>query len=363
MHYFLGARKFVRLLALVRATAEACPRVARFAAPMLCFLAVSFPIHAQDAGSAERDSFGKGSEITVIVHDASGQPISAPAIVKLLRDGSIPSGQSQTSRGSAEFVVNTLGEFTVTVQAAGYANAQKEISVRVAGRTQLEIYLQRLSTNANAPTVPGRPLLAPKAKDAAEKTLQAINANKLVEAEKHVDEALRLAPSHPDVLYVQGILRLKQHNWLQAQSAFEKATQLDPNHAPAFAALGMALCDQGKFEAAIAPLEKSLQLDAAGTWEARWTLAKAYYHQARYDDALKMSQVALAASGGKAPEINLLVAQSLSATGHYEDAAQTLRDFLHSHSDSHEADTARKWLQGLTSTGRARPYESSPSNQ
>ena len=52
----------------------------------------------------------------------------------------------------------------------------------------------------------------------------------------------------------------------------------------------------------------SLQLDAAGSWETRWTLAKAYYQQEEYDEALKMSQEALAGSNGKAPEIGLLVA-------------------------------------------------------
>jgi len=57
------------------------------------------------------------------------------------------------------------------------------------------------------------------------------------------------------------------------------------------------------------------------TWETRWTLAKAYYHQQQYGDALKMTPQALAASNGKAPEIELLLAQSLTAAGNYEEAA------------------------------------------
>ena len=100
------------------------------------------------------------------------------------------------------------------------------------------------------------------------------------------------------MLYVQGVLWLKQRNWVQAQDVLEKVTQIDPNHAQAFAALGMALCDQGKCDAAIVPLEKSLQLDAAGAWETRWTLAKAYYQTARYDEALASNpSSALGASG------------------------------------------------------------------
>jgi len=289
-----------------------------------------------------------------MVHDSSGEPISTAAIVKLYRDGTLLSRQGETSRGSVVLVVNYLGEFSVLVEAAGYESAQKEVSVQVTGRTQVEVYLRRISAAGSTAGVPGRPVLAPKAKEALEKGLQALGADKMKEAEKYVGEAMRLASGHPDVLYVQGVLSLKQHNWAEAQQLLEKATQIDPNHARAFAALGMALCDQGKYDAAIAPLEKSLQLDSAGTWETRWTLAKAYYQDTRYDEALKMSQEALAGSNGKAPEIGLLVAQSLTAVGRYEDAARLLREFLGEHGDRAEAATARRWLERLTASGKIR---------
>ncbi|MGH9676861.1 MAG: tetratricopeptide repeat protein, partial [Candidatus Acidiferrum sp.] len=282
------------------------------------------------------------------VHDGSGEPISAPTMVKLYRDGTIPSGQGATSRGHVTFVVNNLGDFTVVVEAAGYESAQKEVSINVAGREQVDVYLQRVLCSEGVVGVPGRPVLAPKAKDALEKGLRALGADKLGEAEKQVGEAMRLAPGNPDVLYVQGVMYLKQGKWTEAQTDLEKATQIDPGYARAFAALGMALYDQREYDKAIAPLEKSLQLDAAGAWETRWTLAKSYYQHEQYDDALKMSQAALAESSGKAPEIGLLVAQSLTAVERYEDAARVLREFVKEHGDRREAATARKWLERLT---------------
>ena len=130
---------------------------------------------------------------------------------------------------------------------------------------------------------------------------------------------------------------------------------MDPLHANAFAALGMALCDQGKYEAAIVPLEKALEINPAPrSWDTRWALAKAYYQQGRYDQALQMSQTALSSSHGKAPEIELLVAQSLTAVGRYDDAARTLREFLRDHPDRSEAATARRWLAGLAANGKIR---------
>jgi Tfp pilus assembly protein PilF len=331
----------------------ACPRLARFFLLMVPSVFFALQACAQDSGSTANEFHGKGSEITVTVHDSSGEPISTAAMVSAYRDGMTLSRQGETSRGSAVLVVNFLGEYTIIVEAAGYEKVQKQVSVQVTGRTQVDIYLRRLSADA-APGVPGRPLLAPKAKQALDKGLLALSADKLAEAEKFLGEAMRLAPGHPDVLYVQGVVWLKERKWVQAQDALEKATQIDPSHTRAFAALGMALYDQEKYREAIEPLEKSLQLDAAGAWETRWSLAKVYYQQEKYDAALNMSQEALTASNGKAPEISLLVAQSLTAVGRYEEAAQVLREFLKDHADRREAPKARRWLEGLTASAKIR---------
>lgn len=262
----------------------------------------------------------------------------------------MPVGQAQTSRGLAELSVNDVGEFTLVVEAAGYPETQKEFSVNANGRAQVHVYLRRAASGRDAQPA-GRPLLAPKAKKALDEASQSLSTDKLSEAEKHVNEAVRLAPGHPDVLYVQGVLLLKQRQWGKAQEILEKSIQLDPQHAQAFAALGMALFDQAKYDAAIAPLEKSLQLNPS-RWDTRWALARAYYQQAHYPEALQMSEAALSGSNGKAPEIQLLVAQSLTAVGRYEDAAQALREFLRDHSDRGEAATARRWLDGLSSSGK-----------
>src|SRR5450631_3098772 len=235
-------------------------------AALSCVLATSIPAWCQDSGSKQNERFGNGAEISVTVHDGSGEPISSPVLVRLYREGSILSGQGST--------------------------IQKDISVPVEGKTQVDVYL-RASAVGNAVGIPGKPILAPKAQEAFDRGLRALGADKLRDAEKFVGEAVRLAPGHPDVLYAQGVLYLKQQDWTQAQSALEKATQVDPNHARAFAALGMAFSDQGKYEAAIAPLEKSLQLDSASDFQTHWVLAKAYYQSGRYDDALKSSQTAL----------------------------------------------------------------------
>jgi tetratricopeptide (TPR) repeat protein len=332
-------------------TQHALLRILHYLNPILfCLLVSPLPAFCQDSGSEDTMRRGDRAELSVTVRDSSGEPISAPATVKLYQDG-ILVDQKATSHGRAFFVPRTLGNFGLIAEATGYKAGQKDLTLNVAVKTEVDVYLQS-STNDTA-GVPGKPLLAPKAKEAFDKGLQAINDNKLADAEKYVGEAMRLAPGHPDVLFVQGVLYLRRHNWAEAQSALEKATQFDQGNPRALAALGMAFANQGKYEEAIPPLEKSLQLQPAG-WETQWTLAKAYYHHQQYSEALKASQQALAESNGKAPEIELLVAQSLTAVGQYEDSAKTLREFLKNHGDRPEAATARRWLEGLAKNGKIR---------
>ena len=326
-------------------------RIGRFLlllAPCL-FLSPS-PALCQDSGTEGTLLRGDKAEISVTVHDSSGELISVPTNIKLFKEG-MPTDQKEASHGRAFFILRGLGDYTVIVDASGYKTAQRDVSVPVGVKAEVDIYLQRVPASNESAGVPGKPLLAPKAKEALDKGLQALNSNKLDEAQKHVGEAMNLAPGHPDVLFVQGVLYLSLRNWAEAQGALEKATQMDPSNARAFAALGMSLNNQRKYEAAIAPFEKSLQLGAGG-WETHWELAKAYYYHEQYDQALKASQQALEASGGKAPQVQLLVAQSLTAVGRYDDAAQALREFLKSHGDRPEAATARRWLDGLVKTGK-----------
>ena len=320
----------------------------------IMFLPLFAPVPAQCQDSAAENSNVRGDrpELSITVRDKSGETIAAPANVRVYKDGLL-TDQGTTTRGRAFFVLRSNGDYTVSVEASGYKPGQRELSVMVAMRYEVDVYLRGDSIADNNVGVPGRPVLAPKAKTALDKGLQALSETKLKDAEKYVGEAMRLAPGHPDVLYAQGVLYLQERNWMQAQSTLEKATELDPAHARAFAALGMAISDQGKYSAAIPPLEKSAQLDPA-SWETHWALGKAYYYNGQYDEALKASQQALAQSKGKAPEIEVLVAQALTAVGRYEDSAQALRDFIKNHGGRPEAKTAQRYLDRLASDGKIR---------
>lgn len=319
--------------------------------PIAAICVFSVPVHCQDSGDQGTLNFGDRAEISVTVRNSAGEIISAPVTVKLLKNG-MPSDQSSTSHGRAFFIARGFGEFTVAVEAAGYKSAQKDVSVRVAGKFEVDVNLQRELAANETTVVPQKPILAPKAEEALTKGTQALREGKLDEAKKYLDKAVQLAPGNPDVLYVQGMLLMRQHNWAAAQSVLQKSDQLAPNQARVLAALGMTLCNQKMYEQAIPPLEKSLQLEAASGWETDWALAKAYYYRGQYQEALKMAESAHANSHTSIPQVELLLAQCLTAVGRYSDSAQVLREFLKVHTDDSDTATAKRWLDNLAASGK-----------
>jgi len=320
----------------------------------LCACVVTTPrmALAQDS-SAETNMFrGNRPEISVTVRDSGGAEISTPATVRVYRSG-VPTDEGTTRKGRVFFMLPSIGDYSVQVSATGYESSQKDIAIPVALKAEVEFTLKRKAESNETSGVPAGPVLAPKAKEAFEKGLQALGAGKIKDAQKYSGEAMSLAPGHPDVLYLQGVVDLNLRNFADAQDVLEKATQIDPMHARAQAALGMALSDQGKYEDAIPALEKSLELNAGNPdWETQYALAQAYYKLEKYPEAAKTAQAALAKSGGKAPETELLVAQSLVATGKYDEAAAALRDYLKNHGDRPDAAKAKRWLDRLVADGK-----------
>jgi tetratricopeptide (TPR) repeat protein len=304
-------------------------------------------------------SRGDRAEISVTVRDSSGQPIRASANIKLYKNG-MPIDQSSTSHGRAFFIPHSLGDFTISVEAAGFKSTQKDISLAVPIKAEIDIYLEQENAPNTSVGVPGKPVLAPKAKEAVVKALQDLGENKLDDAQKQMNQAMKLAPGHPEVLYVQGMVYMRRSNWPQAQAVLENSAQLEPNEPRVLTALGMALCNQKKYAEAIPPLEKSVKLQPSATWETHWALGRSYYYTGQYEQALARAQQARTASPGANPQVDLLLAQCLTAVGRYEDSAQVLREFLKTNPNGPDAATAKRWLDGLVANGKIQPATSTP---
>lgn len=292
---------------------------------------------------------GNRAELTITIKEGSSQLIGPLVTVKVFRRGAL-TGQMTTNRGRAVFTLNDLGDYVITADAPGFRSAQKEISVPIAVATVEDIVLQRDSKN-EALGVDARPLLAPKAKESMDRAVQALKENKLDQAEESLDEAAKLAPNHPDILYLQGVVFLRRNQPGKARGFLEKAAQVDPKNARILGALGMAFVNENRFDLAVAPLQRSAELEP-DRWDTHYALAKAFYNQQQFEVALQQAQQALGQSRGAEPAIELLVAQTQTAVGKFEDSAETLRTFLRLHPDDKGAATARRWLERLIADGK-----------
>jgi thioredoxin-like negative regulator of GroEL len=68
-----------------------------------------------------------------------------------------------------------------------------------------------------------------------------------------------------------------------------------------------------------------------------------------------MANQAHVESHGSSAQAELLLAQCLTVMGRYEDSAQVLREFLKNNTEGPDANTARRWLERLTTNGKIRP--------
>lgn len=321
---------------------------------LVCQIILTPRATAQGGASETVSMRPSTGQILVYVRDPMGRPLTTPASVRLYSSDGTPLGQIVASNGGqATFLNVQLGDYHIEVEASGYAKTSGEAQLPFLGEARVDIYLrpESAANSTSALPVGSATVLAPKAKKELDTGLESLQTGNLKEAQRHLEKASQLAPANPDVLYLLGTLYVQMKDLPRAEGVLERATGLDAEHARAQAALGIVLTNENKFDAAVTPLEKALDLNKQ-SWEARWALARCNYHLRNFQAALENSRSALHDSSGKAPEITLVVAASLTAMGSYEESAAVLREFLQQHADRPEASRARNWLEELRRRGK-----------
>ncbi len=162
----------------------------------------------QDSGDQGTMVRGDRAEISITVRDSSGAIINTPCSVKLYKNG-MPSDQSSTSHGRAFFIPSGLGEFTITVEAAGYKSAQKDISLAIAGKVETgHQFCSAIWPRTKAPAFPASQSWLPRPKRRSPRRRRHCAKASWMKPKRQLDKAAKLAPSNPDVLYIQGMLYL-----------------------------------------------------------------------------------------------------------------------------------------------------------
>jgi tetratricopeptide (TPR) repeat protein len=286
------------------------------------FIAWSAPAFAQGiapamAGSpatniANGEDQGSSVNIYVSVREPNGLPLSQSADVKLSCPLAGVSLAGPTKNAAvAEFFHIPAGDCSVTVTAAGFKPSRERTTIAegyAAHNQYVYVYLRPESEPASAAS---RPVSLNVMKE-IDKSLEAINNNRLDEARKHLTKAAGMAPQNPDVLYLLGMVDYRENKLDAAQQNFASAIARYPAHERALVALGEAQIKSGQYPAAEQTLQKALAVNRSG-WRAHLLLANAYAAQNEYAKAESEAQNATGLAGENAPVAQAFLAQIQAA--------------------------------------------------
>jgi tetratricopeptide (TPR) repeat protein len=287
-------------------------------------------------------------QIVVRVHEADGSPIGRSAMVTVrspsqLTNVTVPT----TEAGQALFTGLHAGDYLVEVTAPGYRNVQVQAIIAADKETEnLDVLMVPDTGPIGKQQAAGTPILAPKALKETERGLEALQSDKLDEAELHLKRAMQLAPGFPDVNYLMGLLWLRRHDNAQAREYLEKAVALAPKHAPALQALGEVEFLERDYPQALVALKQSVSL-RPNSWRAHWLAGATYFQQGEYRKSREECEEALRVGQDKAGSARFLLGEAHAALGEREAALAALDQFVREQPNVPQAATAKKLIAQL----------------
>jgi Flp pilus assembly protein TadD len=177
----------------------------------------------------------------------------------------------------------------------------------------------------------------------------ALLQGQFAQAEHSADEALRIAPTHPELLRLSGVAMYLQGRSAPAIPRLREAAAAWPEDALIESNLGVALAQSGDLDAATRAFQRSTELDPTllDTWlnlaralELRGDAAGAH---AAYGAVLELDPSRHA--------VRVLRAAAASTLGRIDEAEAELRTVLHEHADSASAWIALFNLKAIRADG------------
>jgi predicted Zn-dependent protease len=327
-------------------------------AVLFLFLTISLPLLSQtpNTGAAAgvattmsnkpiRTSTG-GASIVVTALGEKRAPLDGPAVAKLYDESRktttlLPiEDTSGTSFGSLAF-----GKYAVEVSAPGYLSARKEVEVlSLLQPVPVEVVLSRdpeaIELNPASSAMP------PKAAKDANHGISDLKAGKFKDAQKHLESALKNAPSDSQVNFLLGYLYFQEQNYDEAQTYLAKAATLDPHNVQALDLMGRLQLVKRDYPAAKATLEQAVTADPENP-AAHSLLAGAYLNQHDFKNALAQADLAIDKGKSTAGNAQIVRGQALAALGRSDEAIQALKTYLQSAPESASGPQVRQLLATL----------------
>jgi tetratricopeptide (TPR) repeat protein len=287
------------------------------------------------------------SSLAVQVRAPNGSTLDTMAVVTLCN----LSGQTITSKttfgSQAVFTPLNKGQYTVNVEAAGYAKAQAEAQVVSShGQQVIIVTLQPDSAAGVTHTAPVGVVLSPKAQKESSKGVEALQANRFDEAIKHLEFAHHLAPNHPDVSYMLGMVYEKKGDLVSARKCWDEALQAYPTHLSSLLASGDVALRQDDVAGGRKYLDQAVEV-APNSWRAHGLLANALLREHSYAEAVTHAERAMDLGKGQANSSLLILGQALAAEHQNDQAIAALKDYLSGKPPEQQARAVEKLIANL----------------
>ena len=286
------------------------------------------------------------TSITVQVRGADGAKLNSMAVVNV----SNLMGQmvgSQTTFGSQTIFQIGAGGYVIEVEAFGYEKAQVQTDLSSAQPHQFVVVKLKPDTTSGVNYVAAAGvILSPKAQKELAKGVENFQTNKFDEAVKHFEAAQKLAPTHPDIVYLLGEVYEKRGDVPTARKYWDQAIQLNPSHISSLLACGESYLRQNDPAGARKYLDKAVQV-APNSWRAHSLLANALLRQNSYSDAVAHAQRAVQLDKGQANASLLILGEALAAERQNKQAIAALQDYLAGKPPEAQAQAVEKLLGRL----------------
>jgi tetratricopeptide (TPR) repeat protein len=313
-----------------------------------CLLCAPLVLGEQHGGGQMQQSpLQSNGTLLVGVRLPDGAPLDSGLIVNLYTFEGTSAGIASMRAGQAEFDNLSIGRYTVEVVAPGYQKSQETVEISLAGqRAQVFITLTPESPAGTASAPPSPPILAPNAQKELSKALEALRADRLEEARKHLEKVSQAAPANPDVNYLWGTYYLQRKDLAKAKSSWEKAVQVYPRHAFSLAALGQLALQNGDLPGAIDYLGRAVEA-APSSWRFQERLAATYLLHQEYDQAQKHAERAIELGKDRASGSQLILAKALIRQNEPQRALKALDTLLAEQPSGSDAAEAQRMAAAL----------------
>jgi tetratricopeptide (TPR) repeat protein len=239
--------------------------------------------------------------------------------------------------------------YEIVVEAKGYQTQRQYVMLTGNNNAtaQVQIYLiPNGRPGETYPRPPGNFVLAPRAQHEVDQAIKDLKASKNSKARKHLEKALKMAPSHPGVIYLMGMSYLGDHQTDKAIPYLEKSLSIDPSELPPRLALATVRYRQGNYSATI-DLLKDVSGNNPGAWEAQWILAASYLRVKNYEEARRHAEESLKANKKEARGARLILGEALTGLDRRKQAIKELETYLKENSHNPETAKVRALLEKL----------------